>query len=236
MTMRPGGAFGLGVTSKGESIVGSVAVARERARRERIALMADENRKAKAQDAFSATPGARARGTHKVEQPLQVGPPDALIEETRTDHDLVPEMESKGYHTGVVRQPVSVAADARGNVVGFTSEHPSKFAAAPTLEDLKAYHNEVESGEDWQEDVQEATPVLNEDDVAAAPPWARASIESTRSIRRTTSDVPDEGEDEGELKGEALDEAGKAAGIEGWSGMTADEKRAALKAHDEGNA
>ena len=152
--MRHGGAFGRGITTKGESVAVSVEEAREIERRERIRIMAESNRKAKENDAFSATPGARA-GT-KVEQPMKVGPPDALLEGERTDSDYVPDMESKGYHVGVVRQPVE---QVQG---GFTSDRESKFAAQPTIDDLKAAHNERESSKEWQEGVQAATPTLND--------------------------------------------------------------------------
>ena len=145
------------------------------------------------QDAFSATPGARAPGTHKVEEPLNIGTRDALIEDGHNEQDYVPDIESKGYHTGVVRQPVSVVADARGQTVGFSSEHPSKFAEQPTLEDAKAYHNEQEQTDEWQEGNQAASPVLTESDLASAPAWRRGQIEATQGVRR--DDTPKKGDD-----------------------------------------
>lgn len=188
--------------------------------------MASKNR----EEQFSATPGARPNA---VEEPLHVGPPDALIESQRTPSDIVPDMDTKGYHVGMVRQPVEPVSG------GFVSEHPSKFAAAPTLREAQAYHNAVEQSDEWQAEVADVQPVLNEDDLKAAPPWARAQVEATRQIGPSQREVaPPKGSDDdsGELKGEALDEAGKAAGIEGWSEMKADEKRAALKAHQESGA
>jgi hypothetical protein len=141
-----------------------------------------------AEDAFSATPGASGPGTHTVEEPLRVGTRDALIDDGKGENDYIPDVESKGYHVGMVRQPVKVVADEAGNVVGFASEHPSKFAEQPTLEDLKAHHNEVESSDEWNEDVEEARSVTRTPEETAAAKAAldernAAAPKATRSKR-----------------------------------------------------
>jgi hypothetical protein len=156
MTARFGGAFGRGYTSKGESVAELPSEGRSRAQKERIRAMARKNE----QDAYSATPGASGPGTHAVEEPLNVGGTrDALIEDGKGENDYIPEVESKGYHVGMVRQPAKVVVNEAGQAVGFASELPSKFADQPTIDDLKAHHNEVESSDEWNEDVAEATQV-----------------------------------------------------------------------------
>lgn len=185
MTMRLGGAYGYGITSQGESIVEPVELAEQRARRERVRIMATKNK----QDAYSATPGARAAGTHDVEEPLHAGPLDALIESDRTDSDYVPDIDTKGYHAGMVRQPVVPVADRRGNVVGYRSDHPSKFAEAPTVEDLKAFHNKVESDDDWLGATVAATPVSTDE-----PKKARKAAAEPKTSEPKGGDEPKNGD------------------------------------------
>lgn len=193
MTARRGGAYGRGYSSSGESIVELPSEARERARQERVRTMAKENA-AKAQDAFHATPGATAKGVKAVEEPLRVGTRDALIEDGHNDGDYVPDVESKGYHVGMVRQPAQVAVNAAGQPVGFISERPSKFEGAPTLADAKAYHNEVESSDDWNEDVSEATLVTaSEQEVRAAGLY---DAKSGTKAKAATAKAADSGSDE----------------------------------------
>lgn len=118
--------------------------------------MASKNK----EDAFSATPGASGKGTHRVEEPLRVGPRDALIDDGKEHpEDYIPDVDSKGYHTGMVRQPAHLVANESGQPVGFSSDHESKFAAQPTMADLKAHHNEVEASAEWNEGVREAVKV-----------------------------------------------------------------------------
>jgi hypothetical protein len=172
--MREGGAFGRGITSKGESVAVSQDEARERERREQVRQMAERNRQTK-RDVFSATPGAQVG---EPEKPLKIGPPDALIEEERTDSDYVPDMESKGYHVGVVRQPVT---EVRG---GFTSENESKFAAQPTIDDLKAQHNKAEADDEWQAGTQRATPTLSDDEKRANGIPVERSAQSEKAAEK----------------------------------------------------
>ena len=167
MTARFGGAYGRGYTSRGESVVELPSEARARAQQERMKAMADKNRSAS--DAFHATPGARGKGVKAVEEPLRVGTRDALIEDGHNEGDYIPDVESKGYHVGMVRQPAHVAVNEAGQPVGFISERPSKFEEQPTLADLKAHHNAVESEDEWNEDVREATRVTaTEEEVRSA--------------------------------------------------------------------
>ena len=80
--------------------------------------------------------------------PLNVGPRDALIIDGHNDGDYVPDAEGKGYHVGLVRQPV-MAVVKNGQIVGFEAVEESKFPERGSLEALKAAHNERESS--WQE-------------------------------------------------------------------------------------
>jgi hypothetical protein len=174
MTARFGGAYGRGYTSKGESVAELPSEARQRAQKERIATMARKN--ADQADAFSATPGARGKGVKAVEEPLRVGTRDALIIDGHNDEDYVPDVESKGYHVGMVRQPAKLAVNEAGQAVGFVSELPSKFADQPTIADLKAQHNADEASAEWNEGVEESRSIeaakpsatLNDADTASA--------------------------------------------------------------------
>ena len=182
MTARPGGAFGRGYTSKGESVVRTVQEGRQTAQKERVRAMAGKNK----QDAYSATPGASGPGTHTVEEPLRVGPRDALIDDGQEHpEDYVPDVDSKGYHVGLVRQPAKIVANEAGQHVGFASEHPSKFAEQPTLSDLKAYHNEQESGSEWNEGVEEARAVSATPEEAAK---AKAAASGTKAAKAQASE------------------------------------------------
>jgi hypothetical protein len=163
MTARFGGAYGRGYSSSGESVVELPSEGRTRAQKERIRDMARKNATEKA-DVFSATPGARAPGVEVVEQPLNVGPRDALIDDGKGENDYIPDVESKGSHVRLVRQPAKRAADARGTVVGFVSEHPSKFAEQPQITDLKAYHNAVESSDEWEDAGPAVLPTATEEE------------------------------------------------------------------------
>jgi hypothetical protein len=80
--------------------------------------------------------------------PLSVGPRDALIIDGHNEGDYVPDADGKGYHVGLVRQPV-MALVKGGQIVGFEAVQESKFDAPGSLESLKAYHNEQEA--DWKE-------------------------------------------------------------------------------------
>jgi hypothetical protein len=192
MTARFGGAYGRGFSSRGESVVELPSEGRARAQKERIRQMARKN----AADAFSATPGAENAKT--VEEPLRVGGPrDALIEDGHNENDYVPDVESKGYHVGMVRQPVKVAVDDSGRMVGFQSEHPSKFESQPSLADLKAAHNEIESGDDWNEDVHEAVQVSGERQSATMYDAAAAATGSRGAKGKTVGDELREAADKG---------------------------------------
>lgn len=219
--MRRGGAYGFGVSSKGESVVVPESVAREKFNRERVNEMAERNRKAAVDrtDPFAATPGARAAAGSTVERPLQVGPPDALIESQRTPSDFVPDIDTKGYHTGVVRQPVEPVPG------GFVSEHESKFAGQPTIADMKAAHNEAESDPAWSEGVQRATPTLSERELVANGVVPQRG--GRRYAQPAAAPAPAPSVDE-KLTGDALEEAGAELKIEGWSDLNADQKREAV--------
>lgn len=152
-------------------------------------------------DAFSATPGARGPGVHAVEEPLRVGTRDALIEDGHNDGDYVPDVESKGYHVGQVRQPVKLAVDERGQVVGFMSEHPSKFASAPTLADHKAAHNKLEASDEWNGDVEVSRGI-------EAPAPTGVLYDAPKSARGGSRKASAKSGD-GETVGDAIREAGE---------------------------
>jgi hypothetical protein len=77
--------------------------------------------------------------------PLNIGvmdlPQDAA---TNPDAGEMPDAETKGYHTGLVRQPAEPVLDTRSGAVRFESERPSKFDVG-SLADLKAAHNQLEA-------------------------------------------------------------------------------------------
>jgi hypothetical protein len=176
MTARFGGAYGRGFSSRGESVVELPSEGRARAQKERIRQMARKN----------------------AAEPLRVGGPrDALIEDGHNENDYVPDVESKGYHVGMVRQPVKVAVDDSGRMVGFQSEHPSKFESQPSLADLKAAHNEIESGDDWNEDVHEAVQVSGERQSATMYDAAPAATGSRGAKGKTVGDELREAADKG---------------------------------------
>lgn len=97
-------------------------------------------------------PMPRTRETEEVrgaDVPLAIAaaaadlPPDAA-----TDPDFeMPDSDTKGYHTGLVRQPAEpVLTTATGEVRFETlGEAPSKFERG-SLDELKAAHNEAEAG------------------------------------------------------------------------------------------
>lgn len=94
----------------------------------------------------SATVGVSA-DAEKIDTPLAVagtvGPRDALLEPRETD--IVPDLEEKGYHVGMVRQPADVVG-VRGVPQGFRSatDMPSRF---PSFREVKAAHNEREASQ-----------------------------------------------------------------------------------------
>lgn len=112
--------------------------------------------------AFERTPGAP--GPDEIaDAPLTVGPPDALIEEQRTPYDVVPDLDEKGFHTGLVPQPASLIGTPE-NSRGFeaTGERRSKFDNGADLASLKAAHNEREADDPRYAGV-EHTPMLSDD-------------------------------------------------------------------------
>lgn len=84
--------------------------------------------------ALAALPGSQTR--------------DALLDPR--EGDIIPEIESKGYHAGMVRQPAEAVLTAAGDVK-FESDLPSKFEDAEGesfIDKMKAAHNESDnSGE-----------------------------------------------------------------------------------------
>lgn len=120
-------------------------------------------------DAMRRTPGAE--GGHALnpsedeDVPLQLGaalsrvassgPRDALILDGHNEQDYIPDVDGKGYHSGMVRQPAMVVIGADGRVVGFEALDESMFARQPTIQDLKAAHNAREKGKDWNKGVRD---------------------------------------------------------------------------------
>jgi hypothetical protein len=79
---------------------------------------------------------------------------DAQAQEADPD-DIVPDMEEKGYHAGLVRQPAAVLVEG-GQVVGFESKGGQSKFEAGSLQAMKAAHNERDANRD--------------DDAAPSPP------------------------------------------------------------------
>ena len=178
-----------------------------------------------------------------------VGPRDALTEDYDPDVDYVPDIDTKGYHAGLVRQPVRALVDPKtGNVVAFETVEPGEEDEAarpfgPSLDDLKRAHNRAESG--WKEGQQyrayagPAAPTTIATETGKQSPATRARVaqlEAELAALREEKAGQSAGDAGGETKltGDALDARGKELGIEGWSGLSADEKRAAVAAA-EGN-
>lgn len=93
-------------------------------------------------DATKRTPGVPAGAKAvKDDPPMGPGPRDALVIDGHNEGDFVPDAETKGYHAGLVRQPV-VALVQNGQIVGWEGAEESRFAADPgSLENLKRAHN-----------------------------------------------------------------------------------------------
>lgn len=103
-------------------------------------------------DPMKRTAGAPsdARAVSSAEDlPLSVGPRDALVIDGHNDGDYVPDAEGKGYHVGMLRQPVMALVDKGGRIVGFEAVNESKFAVPGSLASLKEFHNDQEA--DWKE-------------------------------------------------------------------------------------
>lgn len=93
-------------------------------------------------EATERTPGA----DELADRPLQIGPRDAMnADEFDPAIDYVPDLEEKGYHTGLVRQPAAPIG-GEGELRGFEATGiagDSRFAYG-SLAHLKAVHNESE--------------------------------------------------------------------------------------------
>jgi hypothetical protein len=112
---------------------------------------------------FERTPGAPAPDEID-DTPLRVGPPDALIEEDRTPYDVVPDLDEKGFHVGLVPQPASRIGTPE-NTRGFeaTGERRSKFDNGADLASLKRAHNESEASDPRYEGVAHVAPIDGEE-------------------------------------------------------------------------
>lgn len=138
--------------------------------------MADKDRAAAAAEtAMQRTPGMPAGAKATKDPPPAIpggGPRDALVIDGHNDQDYVPDSESKGYHTGMVRQPVMAVVDGAGRVVGFEAVDESMFSRNPTIHDLKAAHNKRESSKAFQEGIvdlsAQPSPIPSAEDVAAS--------------------------------------------------------------------
>jgi hypothetical protein len=106
---------------------------------------------------FSRTPGvSKDAQAQEADTPLVLsvpGPRDALVDPH--PDDIVPDMEEKGYHAGLVRQPAAVLVEG-GQVVGFESKGGQSKFEAGSLQAMKAAHNERDANRD--------------DDAAPSPP------------------------------------------------------------------
>jgi hypothetical protein len=105
-----------------------------------------------------------ARGAADVALKLGGGPTrDALVDPR--DGDYIPDVESKGYHVGEVRQPADVALTRGGQVVfeSTSDAGPSKFESAA---EQKARSNAREQeNPDLYGGVQHVAPSVNASDV-----------------------------------------------------------------------
>lgn len=99
----------------------------------------------KAEASMTQTAGV-SDDAEAIETPYMgsTGPRDALIDPA--PEDFVPDVDTKGYHVGMVRQPAELVG-VGGVPQGFrsVSEHESKFAHG-SLKALKAAHNGTEKG------------------------------------------------------------------------------------------
>jgi hypothetical protein len=85
--------------------------------------------------AGSITPGVPAGATVIADPPPILsggGPRDALV--TPLPGDIIPELDTKGYHTGRVAQPAQPVSVDGVTVAGFVSSEPSRF---PDFAELK---------------------------------------------------------------------------------------------------
>jgi hypothetical protein len=112
----------------------------------------------KGEDELRQTAGV-SDDAEKIETPMMkpAGPRDALIDPQ--PEDFIPDVETKGYHVGMVRQPAEVVG-VGGVPQGFrsTAGEPSRFAHG-SLAHLKAAHRENDpAGADVQEVGPDPTP------------------------------------------------------------------------------
>jgi hypothetical protein len=90
--------------------------------------------------AGSITPGVPAGATVIADPPPILsggGPRDALV--TPLPGDIIPELDTKGYHTGRVAQPAQPVSVDGVSVAGFVSSEPTRF---PDFGDLKRAHRD----------------------------------------------------------------------------------------------
>lgn len=95
---------------------------------------------------FSETPGV-SKDAEVMDAPLSlpvVGPRDALV--TPEPQDYVPDIDEKGYHVGLVRQPADLVGTPEAGVQGFRSQGGESKFAFGSLAHLKAAHNDAEAG------------------------------------------------------------------------------------------
>lgn len=170
---------------------------------------------------FERTPGAPAPD-EIADTPLTVGPPDALIESQRTEYDYVPDLETKGFHTGMVRQPAEIIGTPE-NVRGFEatgSAGPSKFDNGTDLRSLKAHANERENSDPRYAGVLHR-PMASDDELRAQQAYADAH-------RPIGGALPDENGDDGDTVA-SLRERAKAAGLTGYSGLSKADLKVAVE-------
>jgi hypothetical protein len=80
------------------------------------------------------------------DRPLMLGSAptrDALLDPE--PDDIIPDNEEKGYHVGLVRQPVEAISDGRGGVRGYRSRGGESKFKRGSLAHLKAVHNQREA-------------------------------------------------------------------------------------------
>lgn len=101
---------------------------------------------ADAQAALTETPGV-TEDAEVLDAPLALpatGPRDALV--TPEAQDYVPDIEEKGYHVGLVRQPADLVGNPATGAEGFRSQGGDSKFAYGSLAHLKAAHNAAEKG------------------------------------------------------------------------------------------
>lgn len=110
---------------------------------------------------------------------------DALLDPQ--EGDIIPDIESKGYHVGQVRQPAEAVLMSDGDV-HFESDLPSKFEGEDGqsfIDKMKAAHNATDAGR--AENLAENLPVPTREEALGAIVANDEADDSTRAAAKAES-------------------------------------------------